>query len=288
MGRTPDDRFLMRFYLFLILLCSMSSIAQKPDADYQLVWSDTFDYNGRPDPEKWNFETGFIRNLEKQYYTSRRKNCRVKEGKLFITARKERFKNKRFKEEAENWKRYTRFADYTSASINTRGKFNFQYGYVEVRAKLPKGKGIWPAIWMLGADYSSKIWPENGEIDIMEHVGKIPDEIHGTLHFPADNELGYLSKNEIVKIDPSVEFHIYGLKWDEEKIEFLLDNQVYHTFHLFEAGKEASLFRQQYYLILNLALGGKWAGDVDPDIFPQEFVIDYVKIYQKKNKKAGL
>lgn len=278
----------MRTFYLLIFLFSISMNAQDPHSEYQLVWSDDFDYSGKPDPEKWNFETGFIRNLEKQYYTSRRKNSRVKDGKLHIIARRERFQNERFKEEAKNWKRYIRFAEYTSASINTRGKFNFQYGYVEVRAKLPKGHGVWPAIWMLGANYSSKVWPENGEIDVMEHVGKIPDEIHGTLHYPADNELGYISKNEIVKIDPSDKFHVYGLKWEEDQIEFLLDNEVYHTFQLSEAGKEANLFRQEYYLILNLALGGKWAGEVDPEIFPQEFVIDYVKVYQKMNKKAGL
>lgn len=251
--------------------------------NYELVWQDEFNYRGKPDPEKWNFENGFIRNLEKQYYTSRRKNAKVKNGKLFLTARKEKYRNRRFEADAENWRYNTHYSDYTSASITTQKKFEFQYGRVDVRAKLPHGKGVWPAIWMLGADFDEVSWPNAGEIDIMEHVGKAPDEIHSTVHFPWDNHNGYDSHGGIKKIENAAgKFHIYSVDWSEEKIDFLIDNEVFHSFQISEAGEENNPFRKPFYLIINLALGGNWAGEVDPGIFPQEFVIDYVRVFKRE------
>ncbi len=251
--------------------------------NYELIWQDEFEYHGKPNTEKWNFEKGFIRNLEKQYYTTRRKNIRVKDGKLIITARKEKYRNRNYKADSPNWKYYTHFADFTSASINTKGKFEVRYGRIDVRAKLPEGDGVWPAIWMLGADFDEVGWPNTGEIDIMEHVGKVPDEIHGTVHFPSNNINGYDSQAAVKKIkNAAADFHIYSIDWNEEKIDFLIDNEVYHSFQISEAGAENNPFRKPFYLIINLALGGNWAGEIDPEIFPQQFVIDYVRVFRRK------
>lgn len=251
--------------------------------NYELFWQDEFNYKGKPDPEKWNFEKGFIRNLEKQYYTSRRRNAKVNYGKLILTAHKEKYRNRKYKADSDNWRNNTRYSEYTSASMNTKGKFEFQYGRVDVRAQLPRGHGVWPAIWMLGADFEKVDWPKSGEIDIMEHVGKAPDEIHATVHFPWDNDIGYNSQGTMEKInDAEGKFHIYSVDWNEEKIDFIIDNKVFHSFQISKAGEEDNPFRKPFYLIINLALGGNWAGKIDPEIFPQEFIIDYVRVFKRK------
>ncbi|CAL66799.1 glycoside hydrolase family 16 protein [Christiangramia forsetii] len=250
--------------------------------NYKLIWNEEFNYSGKPDAEKWNYETGFIRNLEEQIYTKRKKNLRIKNGKLEIIARKEKIKNKRFDPEVQNYRINTEFAEYTSGSINTKDKFEFKYGRVEVRAKLPKGQGVWPAIWMLGANFEEIEYPYAGEIDIMEHVGKVPDEIHATVHYPWDNPQGITSNGGTRLLDnPSEKFHVYSVSWTDEKIEFLIDNSVYHSFDIDQAGEKTNPFRKPFYLILNLALGGNWAGEVNPEIFPQKFIIDYVRVYKK-------
>ncbi|WP_242670077.1 glycoside hydrolase family 16 protein [Gramella sp. KN1008] len=249
---------------------------------YKLVWADNFEYNGKPDPEKWNYETGFIRNLEEQIYTSRKKNVRIRNGKLEIIARKEKYRNSRFDPTVRNYRINTAYAEYTSGSINTKDKFEFRYGRVEVRAKLPQGEGIWPAIWMLGANFDQIEYPLAGEIDIMEYVGKTPNEIHSTVHFPGNKRKEIKSNGGTKTLNsPYENFHIYSLNWTPEKIDFLIDNSVFHSFKIDEAGEKNNPFRKPFYLILNLALGGNWAGDVDPEVFPQKFVIDYVRVYKK-------
>ncbi|MBT8319949.1 MAG: glycoside hydrolase family 16 protein, partial [Gramella sp.] len=264
------------FFLFYFLLTfNLNS------QNYQLVWQDEFINSGKPDPEKWNYETGFIRNLEKQIYTDRKKNVRIKDGKLQITALKENYRNKRFDPSIKNYRINTPASEYTSGSIHTKDKFEFKYGRVEVRAQLPKGKGVWPAIWMLGANFEEIEYPFAGEIDIMEHVGIEPEVIHATVHFPWDNSIGIRSVSNTKKVNsPSEEFHIYSVIWTKEKIEFLIDNKIYHSFNIDEAGNLNNPFRKPFYLILNLALGGNWPGPVDPEIFPQKFLIDYVRVYQ--------
>lgn len=257
---------------------------------YQLVWSDEFNIPGKPDLDKWSYETGFIRNLEEQIYTKRKKNVQVRNGKLELIAFRENFSNKRYDPKIQNYRFNTAEADYTSGSIHTQDKFEFKYGRVDVRAKLPKGNGVWPAIWMLGANFEEIEYPLAGEIDIMEFVGIEPDEIHGTVHFPWDNHSGIRADGGTYSLkNISEEFHIYSLNWTKDKIEFLVDNEVYHQFKIDKAGEENNPFRKPFYLILNLALGGNWAGDIDPKIFPQKFLIDYVRVFKKvENKKAGL
>lgn len=251
--------------------------------NYKLVWADEFDYNGNPDTEKWNYEIGHIRNLESQLYTNKKKNAQVRNGILQIKARKKRTKNPFFSKDSSNWKYKNKYGEYTSASLNTAKKFEFLYGRVDVRAKLPKGKGVWPAIWMLGSNFEEVPWPKAGEIDIMEFVGKNPGEIHGTLHYPYNNHNGYISKPGIINIeDASENFHVYSIDWTAEKIDFLVDNKIYHSFKIADARDQAEIFRKPYYLILNLALGGNWPGPIDDEILPQKFLIDYIRVYQKK------
>ncbi|PTX42885.1 glycosyl hydrolase family 16 [Christiangramia gaetbulicola] len=270
--------------IFILIPLFISTFSfQARSQNYKLIWSDDFQYSGKPDPEKWNYETGFIRNLEEQIYTKRKKNVRVHNGKLEIIALKEDYENKKYDASIKNYRYNTPYAEFTSGSINTKGKFDFLYGRVEVRAKLPAGKGVWPAIWMLGANFDEVDYPNAGEIDIMEHVGIEPEEIHGTVHFPGEDTLQIISDGGIKILEnASEQFHIYSVDWTYDKIEFLIDNKVYHTFRIEEAGLENNPFRKPFYLILNLALGGKWAGKIDPDILPQKFLVDYVRVYQRK------
>ncbi|MDT0687803.1 glycoside hydrolase family 16 protein [Autumnicola psychrophila] len=257
--------------------------ATSQNRSFKLTFSDEFDYKGLPNPEKWSYEEGFVRNMEPQYYTKeRKKNTRVKNGSLIITGRKDKIKNDFYKEGSTHWRTKLKYTAYTSASIKTFGKFNFQYGRVRVRAKLPQGQGVWPAIWMLGTDVNEVEWPFSGEIDIMEFVGKDNNHIHGTVHYPTDNEVQYSSDGaKLFVADLHKDFHVYGINWTKDKIEFLIDGEIYHTFKIEEAGSMAYIFRKPYFLILNLALGGGWAGELDESILPQQFLIDYVRVYQK-------
>jgi beta-glucanase (GH16 family) len=253
-------------------------------AEWQLVWSDEFDYDGLPDSTKWTYEEGFVRNLEMQYYTrARSENARVKNGTLIIEGREERIVNPTYKPNSNNWMREREFADYTSASLTTRGKASWTYGRIEVRAKLPLGKGTWPAIWTLGTDIHTVKWPQCGEIDIMEQVGQDPNWIYGTAHYSVDGKHQY-SGGKDQAFDPSADFHIYAIDWYTDRIEFYFDDTKYFTFPLDKAGEGAdNPFRKPQYLLINLALGGSWGGDIDNSIFPQEYLIDYVRVYKMKS-----
>ena len=216
--------------------------------------------------EVWNYELGDgcpdlcgWGNNEEQFYT--KKNVSVKNGNLVITAD---FDGK----------------SYTSGKITTRNKLDFQYGTIEVRAELATGKGIWPAIWMLGSNIDEVGWPKAGEIDIMEYVGKNPHEIHTTLHTPDSHGQ---SKNTKITTDTSFEtgFHVYKAHWTEEFIKFYIDDYLVYTFSPEVKDDQTWPFDQPFYLILNLAVGGNFGGpEVDDTIFPQEFIIDYVRIYR--------
>ncbi len=269
----------------ILLFTSAMMNAQK----MQLVWQDEFDHSGKPDPKKWSYETGFIRNLEAQYYTSRKKNVRVRNGKLIITARNEYYQNPDYDPEIKDYRMNTPETNYTSGSIHTSGKFDFKYGRIDVRASLPKAAGSWPAIWMLGSNFEDVVYPEAGEIDIMEHVGKNQGEIHGSVHY-ANEENEIVSKTDTTFVpNASEEFHVYSVDWNRDRIEFLVDNMVYHTFEISDAGSRNNPFRKPFFILINLALGGKWAGEIDDSKFPQKFLIDYVRVYQQiENKKAGL
>jgi len=240
------------------------------DPQWKLVWRDEFDYTGLPDPEKWGYEVGFVRNREAQYYTkARRENARVEKGVLVIESRKERFEK----------------GEYTSASIHTKGKAEWRYGRFEIRAQLPAGRGMWPAIWMLGANIGKVGWPRCGEIDIMENVGFDPDTIHANIHTQAYNHVKRTAKGSKIEIaKPHATFHVYAIEWFEDRIDFFVDGRKYFTFKNEGTGADVWPFGEPHYLILNAAIGGAWGGQkgIDDAIFPQKYLIDYVRVYERR------
>jgi beta-glucanase (GH16 family) len=251
------------------------ALNKSKSAKMQLVWSDEFNYSGLPDTTKWGYDIGDgcpnvcgWGNNELQLYSGHRlENARVKDGHLIIEARKET-KGK--------------FA-YTSARMVTKRKGDWKYGKIDVRAKLPKGRGIWPAIWMLPSDWAYGGWPASGEIDIMEHVGYLPDSLYGSVHTKLFNHIqGTQVTGGIMSKTTSTDFHNYGIEWDAEKIDFYYDDYKYLTFNNKHQGSEAWPFDRTFHLILNIAVGGNWGGKmgVDNTIFPQEMQVDYVRIYQ--------
>ncbi len=266
---------------------------------WKLVWSDEFDVPGRPDPSKWGYEEGFIRNQEQQYYMKDRpENARVEDGKLVIECRKEHVKNASFEAGSKDENKRRESGEFTSASLNTHGKASWTYGKLEMRAKLPSGLGVWPAIWMLGDNFKKVGWPMCGEIDIMEFVGHDPEFVHGTAHFAmpqadgsptivrpkgdtSDPHRSNGSKTKAVP-SPTADFHVYAVEWDAEHIDFLYDGVKYHRFTIDDAGKGAdNPFRKPHYLLINFAWGGTWGGKIDESVLPQKFEVDYVRVYEK-------
>lgn len=271
---------------------ALKRFSMSPTNDnYKLVWSDEFNYKGKPDSTKWTYSYGFIANNEKQYYLDSLKNARVENGHLIIEAHKEKVANKDYKNpDIKGWAKYKTeidSADYSSARISTEGLASWQYGRIEVRAKLPKGRGMWPAIWMLSDNRKDIGWPESGEIDIMEHVGYDNDTIHGTIHTKAYNHLKGTQKGKTIYIDnPNEDFHVFALEWTPEKLDFILDGVVYnHIENEYKTTAEWP-FDKKYYLILNVAVGGMWGGlhGIDDSIFPQKMTVDYVRVYQKESE----
>jgi beta-glucanase (GH16 family) len=242
--------------------------------DWELVWADEFDYNGLPDTTGWAYDVGGHGwgNQEKQYYTeSRLENARVENGVLVIEAIREPMDSN----------------DYTSARLVTKGKNEWLYGRFEIRAKLPKGTGTWPAIWMLAADqhYGEEYWPHNGEIDIMEHVGYNQGRIHASTHSLQYYWLkGTQRTDTIFSPDVSESFHNYVMEWYPEKIQVYMDDSLYFTSPNDGTGWEAWPFDQPFYLILNIAVGGAWGGQkgIDDSIWPQRMEVDYVRVYRRK------
>ena len=252
-----------------------ATVAEKAEeGERTLVWSDEFDESGSPDSSRWSYDLGDgcpdicgWGNNELQYYTQRPENIRVEDGKLIIEAHKEPFEGR----------------DYTSARLVSREKGDWKYGYVETRAKLPQGTGVWPAIWMLPTDWEYGGWPASGEIDIMEHVGYNPDLIYGTVHTKAFNHgIGTQKGDSIQVAGLPDQFHTYAIDWSPERINFLVDEEVYHTFENEGSGFEAWPFDQAFHLLMNVAVGGNWGGakGVDESIWPQRMEVDYVRVYQ--------
>ena len=266
---STNKSFFIRLSFAFIVMMSSSLIAQKKEK-LKLVWREEFNYTGLPDSSKWGYEVGYIRNEEQQYYTNaRRENVWVNHGVLTITGRKE---NNDY------------IAKYTSASINTLGKVGWKYGRIEVKAKLPHGGGMWPAIWMMGTNRTELGWPKCGEIDVMEFVGNHPKDIHGTIHFqdPILKE-NKSSGSSVTREKLDADFHVYAIEWNEQTIDIYLDNEKYHSFATDAAGMgNNNPFRKPFYLLINLAMGANWPGPIDDSVLPQQFIIDYVRVYQKK------
>lgn len=275
----------MRILWSLIAIACFTSTGH--GEEWKLVWSDEFDRDGLPDPAKWTHEEGFIRNRELQYYTKDRKeNARVEGGHLIIEARKERFPNAHFRAEApENrWQQRREHADYTSASLTTEGKASWTHGKIEVRAKVPSGRGTWPAIWMLGTNRGQVGWPACGEIDILEYVGHEPGVVHANVHTKGFNHTRGNGRGARTSVpDAEKAFHIYALEWTPQRMDFFVDERKYFTLENDGTGVDSWPFNAPQYLILNLAIGGSWGGEkgVDDSIFPQYLTVDYVRVYQR-------
>jgi beta-glucanase (GH16 family) len=242
-------------------------------AGYALVWSDEFSADGLPDASKWAYDTGMNKhgwhNHEKQYYSGpRAENAEVRDGKLVITARKEQ------RTAAPDWGGQ----GYTSARLLTKGRAQWTYGYFEIRARLPCGMGTWPAIWMLN---SAVIWPAGGELDIMEHVGREPGRVFSTVHTTAAYGIG---KGDAVRLpDACAAFHSFQMHWTPKQVRFGIDGKVHFVYPNAGAGRDQWPFDAPQFLILNIAVGGDFGGDVDDSIFPVRMEIDYVRAYQKAN-----
>ena len=253
----------------IALFLTWVGVALSSWSQERLVWSDNFDGIAL-DTTKWSYNIwpAFKSNRELQAYTSSPSNVLVKDGCLQIVARREAHGN----------------AAYTSGRIVTKGKGDWLYGKIEVRAKLPQGRGVWPAIWMLPTDNRYGGWPHSGEIDIMEFVGFEPDTVHATIHTGAYNHVKKTDKGSLIKLPDSEDgFHVYGCEWNKDSLKFYVDGLLYHTFEN-DGKKDSSTwpFDQPFHIVLNLAIGGNWGGmrGVDDSIFPQVFYIDWVKVYQ--------
>lgn len=254
---------------------------------YHLVWSDEFNYTGLPDSSKWSYESGFVRNHESQYYTvDRPENAYVHHGYLEIRARKEQYPNAAYHPGTTDWRTQPAMAQYTSASLKTQGKASWRYGIVEVRARIPKGQGMWPAIWMLGTNEPQVGWPRCGEMDIMEFIGRDSTHIYGTFHFASEiSPDGHASNGKTFHIlKPYAGYHVYALEWTPDSLKLYVDQHLYQAFATRDAlFRNQNPFQKPFYLILNLALGGAWGGPVQDSLLPRSYRIDYVRVYQKRS-----
>jgi len=240
-------------------------------ADYTLAWNDEFD-GTQLDETNWNYEIGTGNsgwgNNELQYY--QKQNTTVKNGYLTIEAKKQGAAT----------------SQYTSSRLTTQGKKSFQYGRIDIRAAMPKGQGIWPALWMLGDNFATSGWPSCGEIDIMEMVGgtangKSDRVTHGTLHWDNFGEYAsYGGKTTTSKTNLNEEFHVYSIIWDDQSIKWLLDDRQFHVTAITES--HMTEFHEKFFFIFNVAVGGNWPGSPDATTqFPQKMHVDYVRVFQK-------
>ena len=282
--------YLLNFWLMLLLSCFGGNNQQENSKEaneesntphvisnktnqYELVWSEEFNIDGAPDNSIWNYEIGNGCDKssgcgwgigQSQFYTNRLENARVENGVLKIIAKKETYQG----------------SSYTSARLFSKNKYEFTYGKVEVRAKLPRGKGTWPAIWMLGATRDTEGWPTCGEIDIMEHWGHKPGIISSATHNDACyGGCGNTRVGETIIDDYDTAFHTYGLEWTEDELRFLIDDTVLYTYNPQIKTKSNWPYNKPQYFILNVALGGGWF-KIDPDFTESTMEIDYIKVYQ--------
>lgn len=283
MRTTSNRRFLL---LALVLICASfigSTAAQdappaestpEPEATpivapegWTLIWHDEFDGDSI-DAANWTYDLGGHGwgNGESQYYTDRPENARLEDGLLVIEARQERYEG----------------SYYTSARLKSQGLQEFQYGRIEARLKVPAGRGLWPAFWMLGSNFGVVGWPDCGEIDIMEYIGREPDLILGTMHGPGYSGALGLSHWNRQDYDIADEFHTYAVEWDENQITWYYDGEEYGSYARADVGEREWVFDQPFFIILNLAVGGTLPGPVGLDtVFPVQYLVDYVRVFQQ-------
>ena len=246
-----------------------SPTAEWERAGWVMAWHDEFD-GPEVDRKNWTFDLGGggWGNQEWEAYTDRPENVRLEDGMLVIEARKE--------EELVGGR------EYSSARIKTQGLHAWQYGRIEARMKLPYGKGIWPAFWMLGEDITTKGWPASGEIDIMEFIGKEPDQIYATVHAPRYSGGGGVGSSLTVPAESlKHDFHVYAIEWEENEIRWYFDDRQYFKVTPEDVPHDW-IFDHPFFIILNLAVGGGWPGyPNETTVFPQFLYVDYVRVYQK-------
>jgi beta-glucanase (GH16 family) len=252
------------------------------EGEYQLVWADEFDVDGAPNPKNWIFETGFVRNNELQWYQP--ENARVEGGLLVITGRREKKANPNFKAGSVNWKESRANAEYTSASLKTRGLHEWTYGRFEMRARIDTRAGLWPAFWTVG---DARGWPAGGEIDIMEYFKGVL--LANVFWAKADGAPRINSRRKAVADfkDPewAWKFHTYRMDWDRERIRIFVDGLELNSVDLNttqnETADRANPMREPQHIIVNLAIGGNAGGDPSGTEFPSRFEVDYVRVFQK-------
>lgn len=271
------------FYLLMLLstACSKSTseggsvyTPQPPvDKNWKFettpMWADEFDAPGSPDATKWGYDLGGggWGNNELQFYTNNNNNVKVVNGNLVITAQKEAIGG----------------LNYSSARLVTKNKGDFLYGRIEARAKLPSGRGTWPAIWMLPTDWAYGSWPKSGEIDIMEHVGFDPNKVHVTVHTEAYNHgIGTQKGAQMMVNNATTDFNKYRIDWTPYAVRGYINDQLMFTFVNEGKGSATWPFDKRFHLLINIAIGGGWGGQqgVDDTIFPRSMELDYVRVYK--------
>ena len=256
-----------------LLLCSALLTLSASAQTWRLVWSDEFSQpaGSVPDSSKWAFDLGGDGwgNNELEYYTSRTNNARIEGGKLVIDARRETLGNR----------------EYTSARLLTKGKWSWQYGRIEARIQIPRGQGIWPAFWMMATNIDAVGWPDGGEIDIMENIGKEPQIVHGTIHGPGYSGAGGVGGQIVLPGNSKFadDFHLFAIEWETNRIRWFVDDTNYFTATPASLPKGSKwVFTTPQFLLLNLAVGGNWPGNPDDKTeFPQRMLVDYVRVYTK-------
>ncbi|MDO9153050.1 MAG: glycoside hydrolase family 16 protein [Paludibacter sp.] len=255
---------------------------------WKLVWNEEFDFTDKPDTAVWNYEYGFMRNEEYQWYQEENTFC--ENGVLVIEGRRERIKNTRFNPESKHWKHNREYAEYTASSINTRGKKEFMFGRFEIRARIDTAMGLCPGIWTLGVKGE---WPSNGEIDIMESY-----PMKG-VHYILANVASGTSRRYTAKWDSEqiplayflkkdaawpAKFHVWRMDWDEKFIRLYVDDELLNETDLSTMLNPDGTqpFHQPHYILLNLAIGGQNGGDPSLTNFPSRYEVDYVRVFQKK------
>ncbi len=284
--------------LLLAVLPTLNAAKAAPNASlnperWEFSWSDEFDYTGKPNPDIWDYDYGYLGfNEELQNYTDRPENVRVENGSLVIEARLDVVSAERSKEIVTELKGSNADVlilgnqEFTSARLVTRGKKEFAHARVEARARFTKGRGSWPAIWLLG-DQTKGLWPLCGEIDIMEHVGYDPNHVHSAVHTKHSNFMNHINvKDSVILPDVWVVFHTYAVEWSASEIRFFIDDICYHVVQKGKRTDDDWPFTEDdlYYIILNIAVGGSWGGieGIDTSSYPQQMVVDYVRVFERK------
>lgn len=262
----------LKILIALALTASLYSCENSEDqvvaTKHNLVLEDHFD-GDKLNADLWSYNIGTgvngWGNNELQYYTDRAENIKVEDGMLKITALKETYEG----------------SAYTSAKIVSKAKFEQQYGRFEARIKLPWGQGLWPAFWLLGSNIDEVSWPNCGEIDIMEYRGQEPTFVHGSVHGPGYSGANAVSKSYELSNDRfDTDFHVFGIEWDKDYINFYVDDALYKQITPDELTGDW-VFDQAFYMLINLAVGGNFLGPPNENtVFPQTMYVDYVRVYK--------